>query len=310
MTHRDHADAAGIPDIGIVLRAVDDAPTPAQAAARLVAFFHATDGVPDRIGRFFDAATAALAIDAADPLRAGGLRLAADIDRGVGAGIAHGYHNPRHFLEVMTCALALSRRAGLAGAEVLHVLVAALIHDFHHDGGAGGREPFRLERRSVDLAVPTLRMAGAGEASLRRIGCLVLATEPSRGARFARACHAFHLGRGAPPGDAPLPELSALQHDPALARDAALLVEADVLPSIALTVAHGLHVQSLFAAEIGRPLGAGDKLRFIDDFGELLVGTFFAPNRDALRAACLDRRAVPDGQPDGGTGRPAVVTDS
>lgn len=288
----------------------DDSLPPHLVAARLVACFQALASRRDRMSRVLEASLATLDIDPAHPLRLGAMAIAADIDRGIGAGVPDGYHNPRHFLEVVLCALELSRRARLPDAATLNVLVAAVMHDFHHDGSAGGRQAFRLERLAVRKGLPYLEAAGATSAALQRIASLVLSTEMSLGAPFARACHAFHLGATpAPPAQAPLPELEALMDDPDLALEAAVLVEADVLPSIGLTVEHGHHVQALLAAELGQSLDAADKRRFIDAFGELTVGAFFSPNRRALLDDCLRRQPRNLAQADGGgAGRSGAVT--
>lgn len=281
---------------------------PHLVAERLVACFHEMGSRPGRMSRVFEASVATLDIDPADPLRVGAMAIAADIDRGIGAGVPHGYHNPGHFLEVVLCGLELSRRARLPDAATLNVLVAAVMHDFHHDGSAGGRQAFRLERLAVRRGLPYLEAAGAAGEMQQRIACLVLSTETALGAPFARACHAFHSG-SAPslPARAPLRELEALMEDPGLAVEAAVLIEADVLPSIGLTVEHGHHVQSLLAAELGRPLDAADKLRFIDAFGELAVGAFFSPNRRALRDDCLRRQPPEPVHAGGRSGRSGVA---
>lgn len=282
---------------------------PHLVAALLVACFHELDSRPDSMSRGFEASVATLAVDPTHPLRLGAMAIAADIDRGIGAGVPDGYHNPRHFLEVVLCALDLSRRARLPDAATLNVLVAAVMHDFHHDGSPGDRKAFRLERLAVRKGLPYLQAAGAASEALRRIASLVLATETSLGVPFARACHAFHRGSAPlPPSQAPLPELDALMVDPGLALEAAVLIEADVLPSIGLTVEHGHHVQSLLAAELGQSLDAGDKLRFIDAFGELTVGAFFSPNRRALLDDCLRRQSRNLVQADGRAGGSGVAT--
>jgi hypothetical protein len=287
----------------------DDSLTPQQLAARLVACFGELGDRPDRMSWTFAASVATLDVAPGDPLRVGAMAIAADIDRGIGAGIPEGYHNPRHFLEVLLCALELSRRARLPDGATLNVLVAALMHDFHHDGSAGGKRPFWHEQLAVSKALPYLEAAGAASDALQRIACLVLATEPALGAPFARACHAFHRGEAASaPDRPPLPELDPLRTDPGLALEAVVLIEADVLPSIGLTVEYGHRVQSLLAAELGRTLDARDKLRFIDAFGELTIGAFFAPNRQALRNDCLRRLRRNRVQAEDGSGLSSVAT--
>ncbi len=269
----------------------DACAAPDAVAASMVDCFHALRDRPDRLAWSFAAAVAAAGGDRAHPLCRAGLTIAADIDRGIGAGIPGGYHTPQHLVEVVLSALYLCGRTGIVGDRALGVLTAALIHDFHYDGVLGGPNAFRLEAIAVREAMPYLQAAGVDTAVQQRLARLVLATEPTTGAPFARACHAFHRGSAAAPTTpAPMPELDALRDDAALALEATLLVEADALPSIGLTIEHANHVQSLLAAEWRRPLGAEDKLQFIDEiFVDFLVGDFFSPNMRALRDDCLDR---------------------
>ncbi len=101
--------------------------------------------------------------------------------------------------------------------------------------------------------------------------------------------------RAGAPSAAPLPALAALREDAALARDCALLVEADVLPSIGLSVDYGWRLQARLAREWHRPLGARDKIQFVEHvFGPFVVGAFFEPNRRRLRDACLVRLQTED----------------
>ena len=65
-----------------------------------------------------------------------------------------------------------------------------------------------------------------------------------------------------------------------------LLCEADVLPSLGLTLSHALRLQDRLAREWGRQLPADDKLRFIDDVVATgVIGDFFLPNVLANRRA-------------------------
>jgi hypothetical protein len=85
----------------------------------------------------------------------------------------------------------------------------------------------------------------------------------------------------------PLP-LGRLRLEPDLAQEAVLLAEADVLPSIGLTVEHAERLHARLAAEWHTPLGCDDKLRFIDRMiGEISMASFFIPNIQAVRRAYL-----------------------
>lgn len=98
------------------------------------------------------------------------------------------YHGNRHFLEVFCFALALGMdalRHGEATSEDLtHLLTAALIHDYKHDGknnGAGENHvQFRLEDIAYLAAEPHLIKAGASSRDLRIIRLLVRATDVSK----------------------------------------------------------------------------------------------------------------------------------
>jgi hypothetical protein len=82
--------------------------------------------------------------------------------------------------------------------------------------------------------------------------------------------------------------LLQLAREPDLAFDAVLLTEADVLPSVGLTVAHALQIQQRLAAEWGKPLTLQEKLDFIDSMrGAIRIASYFLPNTDAIRSACL-----------------------
>ncbi len=288
---RRDARAMRYPDLSSPPFAWDACAAPGAVAASMVDCFHALHDRPDRVAWSFAAAVAAAGGDRAHPMYRAGLAIAADIDRGIGAGIPGGYHAPQHFVEVVLCALYLCGRTGIVGDRALGVLTAALVHDFHYDGVGIRGQAFPLEAIAVREAMPYLQAAGVDLAAQQRLAPLVFATEPIAGAPFARACHAFHRGSAAAPTtSAPVPELEVLRDDAALALEATLLVEADALPSIGLTIEHANHVQSLLAAEWRRPLGAEDKLQFIDEiFVDFLVGDFFSPNMRALRDDCLDR---------------------
>ena len=83
----------------------------------------------------------------------------------------------------------------------------------------------------------------------------------------------------------PLP-LARLRSEPDLAHEAVLLAEADVLPSIGLTVEHAEALHARLASEWNVALGRDDKLRFIDRMiSEITVSSFFIPNIETVREA-------------------------
>lgn len=241
---------------------------------------------PDRLENGQALAFRSIGLTPGDPLSRAGRAIARDIDRGVGAGVASGYHNPQHFLEVMLSALYLARSVRFDARRTARVVTAGLIHDFHHDGSRGASAPFRLELLAVQKAGPYLVEAGVDADECGRLEALVLATEPRAGVPYARACGQSHRSGGpAVPRAAALPQpLERLSVDPDLAHEAMLLAEADVLPSIGLTIEHADALQARLASEWGTALGRADKLQFIDRMvGEITVAEFFIPNMQRLR---------------------------
>ena len=255
-----------------------------------MACFAQLGGRTDRLEHAHTLASRSIGLPETDPLLVAGLAIARDIDHGIGAGVAAGYHNGQHFLEVMLCALYLARLACFDPRRTARVVTAALMHDFHHDGSRSASSPFRLELLAAQEAQPYLRAAEVDDDECRRLQALVLATDPSIGVPFARACWAQHAAgeRVTPLASAlPLP-LGRLLLEPDLAHEAVLLAEADVLPSIGLTFEHAEQLQSMLAIEWGTALGRDDKLQFIDHLvGEISVASFFIPNIQALRQAYL-----------------------
>lgn len=263
---------------------------PSQTGREIVTCFEALAARADRLEHGHALALQSLGVSDAAPLALAGQAVARDVDRGVGAGVPAGYHNAQHFLEVMLSARYLAARAGLNQTRALRVVSAALLHDFHHDGSRGAQAPFRLEMLAVERAQPYWHSARVDAAERSRLEALILATEPRMGVPFARSCWRWHRAGGpTPPDSAGLPApLQRLLAEAELAHDAVLLAEADVLPSIGLTIEHAEKLQARLAHEWGTQLGRADKLLFIERMvGEMVVGAFFVPNVLALRRAYL-----------------------
>jgi hypothetical protein len=279
---------------------------PDSVAVDMVAAFDASCVYADKVGRVLAVLMSHLGIGATDPLMLAGQRLAAHIDAGGAGGHYHAYHHRRHLCEVMLTANFLAQLQKMSALECAEVVLAALVHDYGHDGKPNGREPFRLERQSVWLAEPMLEAAGLSDAQIKRIAGLVLATDIANGHRVAIAAHVSHCtrdtsapGAGAVAADGHVrgeaPELAVLRCEPRAALQALVLCEADVLPSVGLTVEHAVKLQQDLAAEWGAPLDARDKLRFIDEWSRrCVVSTFFGPNVERLRAALLKSVALGD----------------
>jgi len=258
--------------------------------AEMVACFATLGARSDALEHAHALVAASVGLPEAAPLLRAGRAIARAIDHGAGAGVAAGYHNSQHFLEVMLTALYLARLAQFEPPRTARVVTAALMHDFHHDGSRGSASPFRLERLAVRKAQPYLHAAGVDDDECRRLETLVLATDPTTGVPFARACWAGHAPGGVmPPLAATLPPpLGRLRVEPDLAQAAVLLAEADVLPSIGLTWEHAEQLQSRLAIEWDTALDRDDKLKFIDRMlDEISVASFFIPNIRAVRQVYL-----------------------
>ena len=260
---------------------------PQQVARDVIVCFRALSNIPDKMTQCVVAAMRIIGMDDSDPLHRAGCLIARDVDTGTGAGNHNPYHNAQHFCEVLLGTLYLSLLAPLQQRERAQLLVAAAVHDFHHDGKLNGEVPFRLERLSVEAAMPHLLAARVAEAERKRITAMVLATEVSTGARFARRCYLHFAGCGPHPELAGIDsELALLAGDERLALQAVLLTEADVLPSVGLTVEYGELQQDKLSREWSKPMREQDKLHFLDHvFGEFTVSTFFSPNLRRLKQA-------------------------
>jgi hypothetical protein len=268
---------------------------PGAAGAAIVASFRWLATAPAPLATAYAIAMRICGIAGEDPLHRAGMAAARDIDAGIGAGCDNGYHNRRHFCEVVLCALFLAQLAQLAQREQALVVLAALLHDFHHDGRPNGR-PFRLEQQSLAAARPYLQDAGVGLAEQVALSTLVLATDSARGVPMARCCHGWHSGHMMPPPAPPLPQLDNLVLLPRLALMAALLAEADVLPSVALTIAHADVTTARLESEWGMTLGPRSKVEFIDRYiGDFQVARFFLPNLRAVRRISVQRAGMQGG---------------
>ncbi len=260
---------------------------PFAAARDIVAAFDTLAATPAPLAQAFTLAMQVTAVAPADPLHRAGMAAARDIDAGIGAGMANGYHNARHYREVLLCTLAIAQLAALAREEQALLLLAALLHDFHHDGGRR-LYPFQHELCSIEAASPYLAAAGVAAADRAVLATLILATESACGVPLARCCHDWHSGIVTPPAAPPRPELASLVTRPRLALMAAALTEADVLPSVALTPAHAALTTARLEAEWNTVLGASGKVEFIDrHVGALQVARFFQPNLRRVRQASM-----------------------
>jgi hypothetical protein len=254
-----------------------------EVARALVELFEAVEGIPLKVSWVQRETERRLVDDGHPALAAAARTIAQAIDAEAVLHDARPYHSRQHFCEVMLAACVLCQLHGLRGRPAQFLLLAALVHDFEHDGRSN--QEFRLERASVTRATPHLLAAGVGADARERLAALVLATEPHHGVRAARLAREFHAtGAISPPRFGDPAELRLLTGDAELSQLAMLLCEADVLPSVGLTFAHALRLQRLLATEWGRHLGSSDKLVFIDEvLAAGVIGPFFLPNVAAIR---------------------------
>jgi hypothetical protein len=260
---------------------------PGAAARAMVAAFDVLAVTPAPLTHAYSLAIQVTDMAPAHPIFRAGMAAARDIDAGIGAGVPHGYHNARHFCEVLLCALAVAQLASLTPHEQALLLLAALLHDFHHDGGRR-LYPFQHELCSLAAASPYFDAAGVAAPDRAVLATLILATESVCGVPLARCCHAWHSGAMTPPPPPRRPELASLAASPRLALMAAALTEADVLPSVALTPEHAALTTARLEAEWNIVMGAAGKVEFIDrHVGALQVARFFQPNLFSVRQANL-----------------------
>lgn len=240
---------------------------------------------PDRVARCYTLLADVLGLEADSPLRRAGAEIASDMDAGTGAGDALPYHNRQHFCEVMLAANYIGLLGGLTPGERGELLLAALIHDFGHDGRGDGDEPFRLERLALRLAQPYLARQAVPVATRERIAAAVLATEVRNGLQRARAWYRCHyLGEAPPAGAEPVEAFAIFADQPRAALMAVALVEADAIASVGLSRRYARLQQQRLGREWGRTLGAQEQAHYLDSiFGEFLVARFFAPNLAAIR---------------------------
>ena len=268
-----------------------------SAADDIVKVFLEINTFSKKVSHSLDVLLKSFSSDNKFPLIAVAKAISRDIDAGVGNGASNAYHNSQHFCEVMFCANYLSLKVGLDESTRLEVVLAALLHDFHHNGGRNGTIPFRLERISVDKAIPYLMRENIPKKQQRRITALILATDISVGLLTARACYAHHKTESVLPSLPILaPELGELFTDATMSRQALILCEADVLPSVGLTLDYAQLQQAKLSSEWGIPLSSSDKLHFIaNQFRGFVVCNFFQPNVERFYDLLIEHLENTDG---------------
>jgi hypothetical protein len=255
-------------------------PTPAALAEALTFVFYKIAGIDGprlslawRLVSAFAASKPELAA-----LKAAGELIAADFDRGLGNLNDSGYHNSQHTFEVLYAAhtlILLKARSGkaLSPEARLTLLLAALIHDWHHDGSEHPDGYFHLENLALTAARPYL--ADLTPAQLQRIELIVRATDSSGPHGFARQIYEANLRRLSDAGLEDEPSLPALpdgmdalaellkSEQAEAAELAVLLGDASLLPAAGLTPDYAaVHSQRL-RDEWAHPVGHGDFVRFV-----------------------------------------------
>ncbi|EIC30435.1 MULTISPECIES: hypothetical protein [Methylomicrobium] len=204
---------------------IDSSQSTDAAAVEIVHFFRSIDPLPNKVGLVLRTLVDCLALAPNNVHRQVGLRLAEAIDRD-GPRFDLPYHNRQHVCEVMWCCRYLGLALDLAPQTTIEIILAALFHDYRHDGNNRSPIPFRLERHSINLARPYLLAAGLDPMQCR------------------------HHRRQEPHPEAPAyaPELAELDNIDN-ATPALTLCLADVLPSLGLTIEHALYLQEKLAQE-------------------------------------------------------------
>jgi hypothetical protein len=211
--------------------------------------------------------------------------------------IRNAYHNANHTREVVASAVWLSvanqalAAHGAAGARRLtsgamaRLILLAVCHDIGHDGTANAA-PFRQEDNSFALAAPILAAQGIREQEQAWLRAMIRTTDPEfRPAVRAMTRHAV-WGEAAPNS---VPEaFLPIADDKEALYLAAMLADADILSSAALTHAYHVLQNAKLEAEIGRRFAPEEVLYFMDVIagGDLAspAGQYLRPNFQAIRA--------------------------
>ncbi len=248
--------------------------------------FQTMAGQPDRVSRSYATLIEIIGQPPDDPLRHASVQLAQNLDAGIGTSPAAHYHNAQHVCEVLLSAHYIGLLAHLGPQEHRQLLLAALIHDYDHDGSVNGPRHFHLERHSVRVVQAHLDANAVPVAIRPRLAAMILTTEIALGLPYTRSWYRHHyLGAPAPVHPAPAAELELLGADPVGSRLAIALAEADALASVGLGREYADLQLSRLAHEWNRPLHSEDLRGYLENgFGEFLLATFFTPNLERIKA--------------------------
>jgi len=218
------------------------------------------------------------------------------------------YHNANHTREVVigaiwlanaNAALARNQMPGavaLDATQLARLLLLATLHDIGHDGtsnvitdrrGRRRRTPHRLEDQSFRLMEPVLRRAGLVDAVIETLRATIRATDVALRPAARSITDHILFGR---PETAPRPAILApLAASPQAAAVAALLADADILSSAALTREYQRAQNTRLTQEVGADFSRADVLAFFDVIvgGEpaSAAGRLLGENLRRIRAA-------------------------
>jgi hypothetical protein len=204
------------------------------------------------------------------------------------------FHSNAHFRDITLTALRLctlqndlSTDHRLNDDNICLVLIAALLHDFGHDGQGnavdGVHEPMRLEQRAFSLAEPVLKLFDLTDEELNRIRIMILCTDVSYGpmalspSRVLNKCYRYFYN------DTQKPDISveayrfvadALLEDKTLCLMAMILEESDIFTSVGLSYEYAKMTTLLVAEETEILKGNASTLHgFIEMICQGLIST-------------------------------------
>ena len=285
----------------------------AEIGKQIAAVYTAWDEQPPSAVDVWKAATEAAGVDEQSVFFKAGRDVAAALDSGEGTGIKGAYHNTTHYFQVLANAthLIIRNNAGandvivLSAHEKGKTLFAALTHDFFYEPGGnqdkdGSWVPYRLESISFTNAKPYLEKYGATKSDIDDIRVMLFTTDvtpASKAGSFLRAAHNYLFGRREKPAvTSVLQPVSRILNQPRLARQAAILSDADIMSSTSLSPEYTSAQNAKVENELGRPAGPQNIVNFLQSVAEDQLTTkanrFFYPNMNTIRKTALSAIAA------------------
>jgi hypothetical protein len=232
-----------------------------------------------------------------------GYELATALDMGKGTGIENGYHNTKHYIQVLLNVTHLilrndARNDGLAffTHEKGMLAFAALAHDFYYQLGGNKTEsgdpvPYKLERQSFLAAKPYLEKYEVPLDWIDNIEIIIYGTDvspASKAGAFVRAANRYWFEGATKPEITPvLIPVADILTNRSLARIAAILNDADILSSAGLTSEYSIAQSIKLGAELGTAVGPQNTIGFLTFVAEnrftSMAASFFQDNMDKIR---------------------------